>query len=114
MFSQSYGIYVYAENPDVCLYLYQFAKAILIGSHVTLEGCGIIDIHLSGTELSPEETYIPENMFVRVCRISMKSLFTVPEILHPDPARVRIAGIWVNDIVVSGIRGGVRGVGNGE
>jgi hypothetical protein len=111
MYQQTYGAYVYAEHPDVCLYLYHFAKAILIGSHETLEGCGIIDMHLSGTELGPEETYIPENMFVRVVRITMKSLFTVPEILRPDPARVRITGIWADDIVVSGMRGGVKGVG---
>lgn len=110
MFQAQYGIYVYAENPDMCLYLYHFAKAILIGSHIVLESCGIIDSKLSGTELSPEETYIPENMFVRVCRVSLKSLFTVPEILRPDPARLRITGIHANDIVVSGQRGGVEGV----
>lgn len=109
MFQAQYGIYVYAENPDMCLYLYHFAKAIMIGSHVLLESCGIIDSKLSGTELTPEETYIPENMFVRVCRVSLKSLFTVPEILRPDPASVRITGIHVNDIVVSGMRGGVEG-----
>jgi len=110
MFQQMYGVYIYSEHPDVCSYLYQFAKAILIGAHDVLEGFGVVEMRLSGTELGPEETYIPENMFVRVCRVSLKSLFTVPEILRPDPARVRITGIWADDIVVSGIRGGVKGV----
>jgi len=110
MFQQSYGVYIYSEHPDICLYLYHFAKAMLIGAHDILEGCGVTEMRLSGTELGPEETYIPENMFVRVCRVSLKSLFTVPEILRPDPARVRITGIWADDIVVSGMRGGVKGV----
>lgn len=109
MFDQTYGIYVYAEHPDVCGYLYHLAKFILLGSHETLEECGIIDPEFSGGELAPDEGYLPENMFVRVLRVSLKSLQTVPSVLRPDPRRLRITGIWINDIVVSGIRGGVSG-----
>jgi hypothetical protein len=109
MFDQTFGVYIYAEHPDVCLYLYHFAKLILLGSHEVLEGCGIIDPEFSGGELAPDEGYLPENMFVRVLKVSLKSLQTVPHILRPDPSRARITGIFVDDIVVSGIRGGVSG-----
>lgn len=109
MFDQTYGIYIYAEHPDVCLYNYHLAKFILLGAHEVLEGCGIIDPEFSGGELAPDEGFLPENMFVRVLRVSLKTLQTVPSVLRPHPHRLRITGIWVHDIVVSGVRGGVNG-----
>ena len=56
----------------------------------------------------PQEQYLPETMFVRRLGVTLQSLHTVPVILTPDPARVRVTGIWAEDIVVSGIRGGVH------
>ncbi len=109
LFEQTYGVFVYAEHPDVCLYLYHLAKLILLGSHAVLEESGIMDPEFSGGELSPDETYIPENMFVRRVGVNMKTIQTVPDVLRPDPSRLR-TGIWVDDIVVSGVRGGVTGV----
>jgi hypothetical protein len=108
MFEQTFGIYVYAEHPDVCIYLYQFAKAVYLGAHETMLCCGLIDPSYSGGELAPDEGYLPENMFVRVLRVSLKSLTTVPRVLSPDPSRARVTGIFADDIVVSGVRGGVH------
>jgi hypothetical protein len=108
MFEQTYGIYIYAEHPDVCLYLYHFAKAVLLGSHVTLQECGIIDPQYDGNEMIPQEDYLPENMFVRRLGVTLKSLHTIPVVLSADPGRVRVTGIWADDLVVSGIRGGVH------
>lgn len=108
MFESTYGIYIYAEHPDVCLYLYHFAKAVLIGSSLVLQECGVIDPSYEGNEMQPGESYLPENMFVRRLGVTLKSLHTVPAILVTDPANVRLAGIWADDIVVSGIRGGVH------
>lgn len=31
-FRNSYGLYVYAQNPDVVVYLYQFAKMVIYGA----------------------------------------------------------------------------------
>jgi hypothetical protein len=109
MFDQTFGIFVYAENPDVCIYLYHLVKLLLLGSHELLEACGIIDPEYSGGEMAPDEGYLPENMFVRVLKVSLKSLQTVPYILRPDPRRIRMTGIFATDIVVSGMRGGVSG-----
>jgi hypothetical protein len=108
MFEQTYGIYIYAEHPDMCLYLYHFAKAVLLGSHEVLEQCGILDPAYDGNEMIPQEEYLPENMFVRRLGVTLKSLHTIPAVLTPDPSRVRVTGIWANDVVVSGIRGGVQ------
>jgi hypothetical protein len=108
MFEQTYGIYIYAEHPDVCIYLYHFAKAVLLGSHVVLHECGIIDPRYQGNEMQPDESYMPENMFVRRLGVTFRSLGTAPVLLTPDPARVRIAGVHASDTVVSGVVGGVK------
>lgn len=108
MFEQTYGIYIYATHPDVCLYLYHFAKAVLLGSHVILQECGIIDPSYDGNEMMPQDEYLPENTFVRRLGVTLKTLHTIPAVLAVDPGRVRVTGIWADDIVVSGIRGGVH------
>lgn len=106
MFEQTYGVYVYAEHPDACIYLYHFAKAVFLGAHEVLHECGIIDPSYNGNEMTPEETYLPENMFVRRLGVTFRSLSSVPAILSPDPKDVR-TGVWADDIVVSGMRGRV-------
>ncbi len=108
IFSQSHGIYVYAEHPDKVAYLYQFAKLVLFGAKPFLIKAGLIEPRFSGGELSPEEMYLPDNMFARVLRITATSTITVPRLLDPDPLRVRLAGLFMDDIVVKGIRGGVH------
>nr|MCH9839315.1 hypothetical protein [bacterium] len=41
VFDQTYGIYVYAQHPDVCAYLYQFCKLVLFGAREALEAAGV-------------------------------------------------------------------------
>jgi hypothetical protein len=107
LFRKTLGIHIFAEHPDVCLYLYHFAKAVIAGAHLVLAGYGLIDPKLSGSELSPQENYLPENMFVRRLGVTVLSLETSPLVLRPDPARVRVAGISSSGTIVSGVRGGV-------
>jgi len=108
IFSQSYGIFIYAEHPDKVAYLYQFAKLVLFGAKDFLIRAGLIEPRFSGGELSPEEMYLPENMFARVLRITATATVTVPRLIDPDPLRVKLAGLFMDDIVVKGIRGGVH------
>lgn len=105
-FQQTYNIFCYAEHPVVCAYLYHFVKLILISSKLYMHKAGIVDPRLSGGELQPDEGYVPENMFVRVVRLSCKSLSSMP-ILKLDPSRFRLTGVFMEDVVVDGIRGGV-------
>jgi len=107
IFEHTYGIYIYAENPDVCIYLYQFAKMVLYGAKEVLLAAGLVDPVFSGGELSPEEMYVPEHMYSRVLRVSAKAVMSIPKLLFPDPARVRLAGLFMDDVVVDGLRGGV-------
>jgi hypothetical protein len=106
VFNHTYGIYVYAQHPDVVVYLYQFVKMVLFGAKPTLVEAGLIDIHFSGGELSPEEMYLPDNMFARVLRITTQAVMSVPVLTAVDPRRLHTS-IFMDDIVVDGIRGGV-------
>lgn len=108
MFEQTFGVYAYAEHPDQALYCYHLAKAVLIGATDVMVQLGLIDPHFSGEELLPQPELVSSNMFVRKLTVVTKALFTVPSFLSPDPARVRVAGIFAHDVVVSGVRGGVR------
>lgn len=107
-FSAEYGIFVYAEHPDACAYLYQFAKAVIHAGKQFLLGCGIIDLTLSGGELTPDESYMPDNMFMRVLRINARVPLTVPRLLLAHPARIQLTGLFGSDVVVDGLRGGVK------
>ena len=117
-FQNTYGIYVYAQNSDVAVYLYQFAKMVLFGAKTALQCAGFTGLSFSGGELSPEEMYLPDNMYARVLRIQATAPMSVPKLVI-DPAKVRILGLYMDDIVVDGTRGTVtpyvpEGSENGE
>lgn len=100
-----YAVYVYAEHPDECQMLYQVAKSIVHAGKGFLLACGVLDVSLTGAELAPDETYMPDNMFVRVLRVHAKAPMSVPHILASDPRKIRITGIFGSDIVVDGMVG---------
>lgn len=109
-FTQRYTVYVYAEHPDVCSYLYQLAKMILFGARSALEAAGGIDLHYGGGELRPDEGYIPENMFARYLTVTCTSMMTVPRVLtYRLQDQLRVTGIFAEDVVVEGVQGGVHG-----
>ncbi len=107
IFEQVHAVYTYAQHPDLVAYLYQLSKMILLGAKTALMRSGLASVSFAGGELSPEEMYLPDNMFARQLRVTSTSAQTVPRLLSPDPARVRLVGIHREDVVVDGIRGGV-------
>ena len=109
-FDATYTIFVYAENPDACAILYQYAKAIVHAGKAFLFSCGVISVKLSGGELAPDENYMPENMFVRALRVSAKHPFSAPRVKPFDPRRVKVTGIFGSDILIAGQTGGVKAV----
>lgn len=106
--TQTNAITVFAQHPDQCLYLYHFAKLVLIGAREALHGAGMISPTFSGAELSPQETYLPDNVFARVLNVHYLSSSTVPKLFNfRDGRLLRVTGIVGKDIVVGGQRGGV-------
>lgn len=108
-FDQQYTVFVYGQHPDQVAYLYQFAKLTLFAARETLEAVGLIDPRYSGGELSPEEMYLPDNVFARAVNVRLTTMMTVPRLLpFKDGRRVRITGIFREDVVVDGVPGGVK------
>lgn len=106
-FQSSYDIYVLAQHPEVTLYLYHFARACLFATDVW-DTYGILDPVLSGGELDPNETYLPDNVYGRILTVRCKSLLSVPKLLsYRDGRKLRVTGIFREDVVVDGVRGGV-------
>lgn len=103
----TYSIFIYAEHPDVTAYHYQFCKSVMHAGKELLLSCGLLDVSISGGELAPDENYMPENMYVRVCRVKTKQPFSAPRVLRIDPARVRLSGLFAADVNVDGVQGGI-------
>lgn len=103
------GLYVYATHPDVCSMLYHYGRMVMLGASAAFNAAGAMDRSVSGGELSPQEAYIPQNMFLRVVRVELSSAITVPQLKDYEKAtRLRSGGIYACDVVVDGMRGGVH------
>ncbi len=105
--SSTFSVFVYAQHPDVCLYLYQFAKMLLHSGKELLLSNGVLDVVLSGGELAPNEMYLPDTMFCRVLNVRCTSVQSFPRVSMGDPRRMQITGLYRNDVVVDGVPGGV-------
>lgn len=108
IFDAQHGVYVYAEHPDVCLYLYHFVKMIMLGGKDWLLSQGVIEVSLSGGELAPQENYLPENIFCRMVTVKTVAPFSVPRPALVDARKARVVGLYQDDVVVDGIQGGVH------
>jgi hypothetical protein len=108
-FDQTHGIFIYAQNPDAVAMLYYLGKMILLGGSDALTAAGAMDLHLSGGELSPQEAYIPVDMFLRKLTVRLMAPMTVEKLRRqPHASRVRVTGVHASDVVVDGRRGGVH------
>jgi len=70
----SVSVWVYAEHGDVCQLLYRAARRILRVGRYQLQLAGLTQHVLSGQELAPETTYLPETLHLR--RISFSFVWT--------------------------------------
>lgn len=104
-FDCTYALYIYAEHPDVCSYIYQITKMILVGTQIDLENNGFFNSSIMGSEIVANPELLPENMFVRTVRVSGKALTSVPVWVR-DPSKFQ-ARVFRDDVVVDGVRGGV-------
>lgn len=109
MFDQSLAVYIYDHNPDGVAMLYHLAKMIVLAGSDALTASGAMDLHLSGGDLSPQEAYIPVDMFARRLLVGLKSTQTVERLRRqPRASRVTVSGVHASDVVVDGRRGGVH------
>jgi len=103
-----HSVMVYAEHPDVCLYLYHFVKMIMFAGKEWLLSQGVVEVSLSGSELAPNEQYLPANIFVRTLNVRTVAPFVAPVPALTDVRKAKVVGIYMDDVVVDGVRGGVH------
>jgi len=70
-----FDLLIYAEHPDVTLYVYEIVKSIILTSEPQFADAGVFFRHLSGRDLAPDPRYVPEHLFVRKLALSCKSEF---------------------------------------
>ena len=73
IFTHDYSILTYTEHPDLTLYYYEIAKAILLVANLKAEG--MFDLHFSGMDLMPDPRYIPDHLFVRRLQLKVSREF---------------------------------------
>lgn len=101
-----YQILCYTEHPDLTLYYYEIAKAILLTAN--LPSYGLHLVHLSGADLMPDPKYLPEHLFVRVLMFQASR-----EFMHIDRdsklgKAFRVRGIHVDEAGSPSDVGGVK------
>lgn len=104
-----YGVYVYADNPDVCVYYYELLSFFLKRARDFLkseDGGRALDTAFSGNDMGPDPRYGPETMFVRRFGIEVKVLEAVRKQTQ-EQRGTRLGGAFVRnpeglDVTVSG------------
>lgn len=109
VWNSNYQILVYSQAPDVTLYLYQLVRAILLTRrHELIRRAGLMNIStIQGAELSPDQLYLPEFLWVRVASLTAVAEQRGISLLGPPPGQAQdlpprtILGVHVHDPRVS-------------
>lgn len=80
VFAYQISIVVYAQNPDIVLYYYHLLRMIILGGIDTLKKVEFFDITLSGSDLAPDMSTMPNGLFQRRLAVSAKRQFTQPRL----------------------------------
>lgn len=81
--AHSYPIITMTTHPDVTLYYYYLSKYIMQEKRTRLQDLALDEITFSGNELTPDEKYLPSDLFVRQLVISLKSDDSYRETYRP-------------------------------
>ena len=96
IWEHSYNIHCYAEHPDVCQYIYEAAKSMLLSAGTIFLEEGLFEGHLSGMDLIPDPRYIPEHLFVRQLTFKCQREFMQVDRLSKLRKAFRVRGIHVD------------------
>jgi hypothetical protein len=77
-----FNLFIVADNPDKCLYLFQLVRYILTAQHKELQKFGVLVSNITGSDLAPNPEYLPETFFIR--RMIVKITAQAP-VYEPPP-----------------------------
>lgn len=72
-----YQLTILGSRQEEVLYLYNMLKAIFFLSRVYLEGQGLHNLQISGTDFAPKSEYLPDVVYTRSMQLSFISPFYV-------------------------------------
>ena len=95
IWTHTFNVLVYAQHPDVCLYMYQVLKAIFIAQDPYLRNCGLLKLRYSGSDMAPDQTWMPAGLFLRRFTVEAQSEYNqiTPD---ADGRAWKVAGIHID------------------
>jgi len=108
LWEHTFHIVCITEHPDVCQYIYEVVKAIILQAKPTFIPYGVYGLTLSGADLAPDPRYMPEHFFIRQLAVSCRAEFlTVAKDTKLGKA-FRVSGIHVDKSGSPSDVGGVK------
>jgi hypothetical protein len=96
----NYNLHVLAGQQEQLLYLYATVKALLLSQRVFLEGQGVINLKIGGSDFAPRTEFLPNEVFQRMMTLQFVTPFTFLEELQTYKS-IQI-NYWVyDDVIVS-------------
>lgn len=77
LYTTKYQIQVVAANQEQTIYLYAILKSIFTLSRIFMEGQGIINLRMSGTDFVNRPEYVPEFAYMRMLTVEFESPFDI-------------------------------------
>ncbi len=77
LYTLNYQLQVITAGQEQTIYLYAIIKAIMTISAVFLEGQGIINMRMSGSDFSNRPDYVPDVAYMRVLTMQFEAPFDV-------------------------------------
>jgi hypothetical protein len=78
----NYNLHVLAGQQEQVLYLYAAVKALFLSQRAFLEGQGLLNLKIGGSDFAPRTEFLPDEVFQRMMTLQFVTPFTFLEELH--------------------------------
>lgn len=104
---QSVSIHVHADHPEITLFLYHMVHSSILSSLAFFAKMNLFNFSfVSGSEVLPQELYLPESIYSRVLTYSFEGVGqgVVPLPEPPPQAYIFVSGVRINDTITGGVK----------
>ena len=103
---QTVSIHVHADHPEVTLYLYHMVQSSILSSAKFFAEKNLANLSfVSGTEVLPQEVYLPEQIYSRVLSYTFEEPVRAQYhcLLPPEGLYIFVQGVKVSDTIQGGV-----------
>lgn len=79
LYTNNYTLQVMASSQEDTIYLYTIVKALMTLARLYLEGQGVINMRMSGSDFSNRPDYVPDQAYMRAMTLQFEAPFDVYE-----------------------------------